>query len=413
MSVELVGPALEMTQLRASLLSEAPNEAGAVLLCHVHTMANSHRRILVKEIVQVPAASYMEQRPDRLVIDPLFLAPVLKRARQQECSVVVTHTHPFSEWPEFSLADDHGEEVLIPAIFKRVPGKSHGALVLGRAGFSGRLYIDEHHAAPAMVETMILVGSEVRRATFNSSSTEMDAAYDRNVRAFGVGQQQLQQMSVGIVGLGGIGSIVAEQLAHLGVSRMTLVDFDELDVTNLNRVAGASRSDVGDPKVKVTKRLVNRIAPHIKVTDIQGSILAQANARLLLKCDFVFCCTDSHGSRAVLNQLAYQYLVPMIDTGVRIDAKEGKIVSMAARVQMLSPGLPCLVCGNLLDSEEIQRDFLSDGQRKADPYITGYHEPQPAIMSINGTVASLAVTMFQSAVVGLPSTARHVIYLIG
>ena len=409
--IELVGAASHLGTLSTRLLQAVPNEAGAMLLCHAHETPSNRRRVLVRDILDVPQEFYIEQRPDRLTIDPIFLARTFKRAKSEESSVFLAHTHPFSRWPQFSPVDDDGEARLIPAIFARLNNRPHGSLVLGEEGFSARLYSTPQRVAP--VDSMVLVGRELRRETKDERSMPVYDMHDRNVRAFGQGQQKLQRMSVGIVGLGGIGSLVVEQLAHLGVGSLVLIDFDTLESTNLNRVVGARPDLVGMPKVRVAEQLINKINPTISVQAVANSVLKEATTRQLLDCDLIFCCTDSHGSRAVVNQMSYQYLIPVIDTGVRIDARNGKIASMAGRVQMLAPDLPCLLCSNLLDSEEIRRDFLTDTQRKADPYITGYSEPQPAVVSINGVVASLAVTMFLSIAVGIPSPGRHLLYLVG
>jgi molybdopterin-synthase adenylyltransferase len=398
-------------ELRKNLLSASPNEAAAILLCTSHTNLNQQLRILVKEIVYVPQDSYIEQGFANLTISPLFLSRVFKRARENGYSVVMVHTHPYDSWPEFSHVDDAGEASIIPVLQNRIPEKIHGALVLGKEGFTGRIY-EPGHLRSQRIDSIVLNGAYIQRLTDKHHVFEPNPIYDRNVRAFGDGQKVLQSMTVGIVGLGGMGSLVAQKLAHLGIGKLKLIDFDQLDITNLNRVVGATRADVGKPKVEVAKNYLATIAPDAKIEAILGSILKEDIARQLLDCDFVFSCTDSHGSRAVLNQLAYQYFIPIIDTGVRIDALEGKIQAMAGRVQMLAAGLPCLVCGNLLDAEQVRRDFLTDDQRKSDPYIVGHAEPQPAVISINATIASLAVTMFLSATVRVPSVGRHLIYLV-
>jgi hypothetical protein len=127
----------------------------------------------------------------------------------------------------------------------------------------------------------------------------------------------------------------------------------------------------------------------------------------LLDTDIFFLCTDSHGSRAVAAQLAYQFLLPGLDVGVAIHAPGGRVSHVAGRVQMLAPGLPCLVCSSVLDAEAVRRDLLSDEARVADPYIVGEKVVQPAVISVNGVASSLAVTMFLSAVTGIPVAARH------
>jgi hypothetical protein len=111
--------------------------------------------------------------------------------------------------------------------------------------------------------------------------------------------------------------------------------------------------------------------------------------------------------------LAYQYLVPCIDIGIRIDADEGRIKSMAGRVQMLAPTLSCLQCNGFLDPEMVRRDLMSDVERAQDRYIVGDPQPQPAVISLNSTASSLAVTMFLAAVIGFPMKARNQNYIIG
>jgi molybdopterin-synthase adenylyltransferase len=77
---------------------------------------------------------------------------------------------------------------------------------------------------------------------------------------------------------------------------------------------------------------------------------------------------------------------------------------------MLAPGLPCLACTGALDGDQIRREMMSPDQRAADPYIVGAHEPQPAVMSLNSTVSSLAATMFMAAVTAVPAHARFQLY---
>ena len=129
------------------------------------------------------------------------------------------------------------------------------------------------------------------------------------------------------------------------MGKICLLDPDRLEETNLNRVVGATAMDVGRPKVEVAADLMLRINPKIKITALTGNVLLAREARPLLSCDVLFCCTDSHGSRAVVNQLAYQYLIPTFDLGLRIDVRAGKVASITGRVQMLAPGLPCQSAG--------------------------------------------------------------------
>lgn len=400
-----------LPNLRSALLSAAPQEAAALLLAG-WAGAGDQTRLLVREHFVVPAEAYQAQEHLRVVIHPSFIMPLLKRARNESLSLVLTHTHPFAEDAHFSSVDDEGERVLMPTLFSRTGDCPHGALVLTSKDCSARIWT-KRNAAPQHLSPVIEVGRHLRIHDRNRDwSPTISKQFDRSVRAFGAeGQATLASLSIGIIGLGGIGSVVAEQLAHLGVRKLLLLDPDVLEETNLNRVVGATRLDIGRPKVEVAAELIRRINPQIEVTAILGDVIMTNDARRVLSSDFLFCCTDSHGSRAVINQLAYQYMIPALDLGVRVQVRAGTVESVTGRIQMLAPGLPCLVCHNLLDPEEVRRDLLSEEARTRDPYIVGAVEPQPAVISLNSTVASLGVTMMLSAVVGLPSPVRHQLVL--
>lgn len=125
----------------------------------------------------------------------------------------------------------------------------------------------------------------------------------------------------------------------------------------------------------------------------------------------MFCCTDSHASRHVLNQAAYQYLTPVIDMGVSINVAPNGAAKFAGHIKLLSPGQACLWCANNLDSDEVRRELMSDEQRANDPYAQGpARVPQPAVISLNSTVSSLSMTMMLSVVAGVPAEPRYVLY---
>ena len=333
---------------------------------------------------------------------PEFLIPLVQRARQEQLSVIFVHTHPFAEGtPTFSPVDDEGEKHLAEFLSRRVPDVPHAALVVGPDGCAGRRlgFLDS--------STVVQVGSKVELLYDPAGNSTLDQRWDRQVRAFGKkGQAAVQGARVAIVGVGGTGSVVAEQLAHLGVSDFVLIDPDIVDETNLNRLVGATPLDVGTAKTAVVGHLIQAVNPTASVKTICRDVTDVEVAETLVDLDAVFGCTDSHASRAILNQLAYQYYVPLFDLGVGIVAQQGRVTHISGRAQMAAPGLPCLVCGSVIDPVAVRRELQSDVQRAADPYITGHNEPQPAVISLNSTMASLAVTMFMAAFTPVPGEAR-------
>jgi len=391
-----------LTQLRSELLDSA-FETCAILFGRAVLKNGRLVRIVVRDFQRVADTDYQQRSDISAQLRPEIVAVVTQRARKNGESLIFVHSHPFA-LNEFSSIDDKGEKVLAEFLTARTPGTIHATLLVTPETTIARVLNSGESLEVVGVGPELLWGGEAK-------SSEGGLAFDRQVRVFGeVGQRRLRTMRVGIVGLGGTGSVVLEQLSHLGVGQFLLIDPDIVERTNLNRLVGCSESDISKPKVDVAAAHAKRINSTIRVETIFGSVLLASVAEQLADTDFVFCCTDSHGSRAVLNQFAYQYLVPVIDLGVAIVAADRKVTHIAARTQMLAPGLGCLMCGEMLNSEAVRVDLLTDYERAADPYIIGVHEPAPAVISLNATIASMAVTMFLSAAVGIPSNARLVNY---
>jgi molybdopterin-synthase adenylyltransferase len=384
----------------ALLLSE--KETCAILLASPPVMNSEQPSFLVREVHPAPEMAYEIRTETRAQLRPEFLVPLVQRARQEQLSVIFVHTHPFTEGtPSFSPIDSEGEKHLAGFLSRRVADIEHAALLVGPDGCSGRRL--------GLLEPVAVVqlGGKVELLFDPSESSGLDERWDRQVRAFGPeGQAVVRRARVVVVGVGGTGSVVAQQLAHLGVSDFVLVDPDVVDETNLNRLVGATPSDVGMPKAAAATRLIRGINPQATVKSIRRDVTDISVAETLIGRDAIFGCTDSHASRTILNQLAYQYYVPLFDVGVGIVVSEGLVTHISGRVQMAAPGLACLVCGGVIDPVAVRRELQSPIQRAADPYITGQNEPQPAVISLNSTVASLAVTMFMSVFTSVPGEAR-------
>ncbi|WP_449428590.1 ThiF family adenylyltransferase [Rhodanobacter umsongensis] len=387
-------------------LLHGPTEACAILFTRQVERDDGLTRLLTCDMLFPSPEDYARQGHVEAELTPGFVARVTKLARRTDCGLVFVHSHPGTNPPRFSRIDDTGEVQLSAFLAHRHPRCHHAALVISEGGVSAREL--------GKSDTLRVIALGATREVLFDPSVAATAAldvFDRQVRAFGKrGQQALQGLRVGIVGLGGTGSIVLEQLAHLGVRRFLLIDPDTLEISNLNRVVGARPECVGEPKTTVAERLLRAINPQAQVDVIQDDVIRARVARTLANTDLFFGCTDSHGSRAVLQQIAYQYLIPYIDVGTVIAADQSGVTHVAGRAQLLAPGLACLTCGGLLNSDEVRRDMMNEFERAADPYLLGAREPAPAVISINGATTSLAVTMLLAVVAGVPGDARHVLY---
>jgi molybdopterin-synthase adenylyltransferase len=381
-------------------------ESFALILARPAVVSRRDHRLLV-ESIHVPTDHEYEARSLHQVRpSSAFRLPLEKRARRDGLSIIYCHSHPTQKGtPQFSRTDDRSEKPLAAYAAERAAGVPHVALLIGADGFAAR-----ELGASNSVEVW-QVGRNVGRK-FPAVGGAVRGEHDRQVRAFGKsGQMAIQSLRIAIVGCGGTGSIIAQELAYLGVTTFLLIDPDRLTKSNLNRVVGATPADVGKAKVDIAQRMIRRIAPGAKVEKVKGDVLNPPTGRLLTEYDLIFCCTDSDGSRHFINQLAYQYFIPVIDMGVSITPDDNdQIVSIDGRVHMLAPGMACLVCNDgILNGRRVMWDLQTARQRRADPYFLKMAGiKQPAVISLNGTVASQAVTLFLSAVAGVPVNARSI-----
>jgi molybdopterin/thiamine biosynthesis adenylyltransferase len=124
--------------------------------------------------------------------------------------------------------------------------------------------------------------------------------------------------------------------------------------------------------------------------------------------DLLFGCTDNHGSRLLLNQLAVQYLIPYLDlgAGLRI-APDGRLTAAGGQVRLVRPGDFCLACIDGIDRTLAARDLLSPlawEREVARGYVQNADLPTPAVLFLNNTVASLAIAEFVNLWTGYRDT---------
>lgn len=395
-------PAPLYSNLASTLLDASDLESCAI--AYAQYDAHSDTWIVV-DASPVPEDAYEERTRVSAVLKASFLIEVANRSRAAGMAIIAIHTHPASPGhPRFSPIDGVGEAELGSYFARRAAPVPHVALVIGPQGCRARLLGKNDEIDIWEVGERLMLHSSMGSVC----DQERD---DRQVRAFGApGQRLLRRLRFGVIGAGGTGSLECQQLAHLGARWITVIDPDLVEETNLNRLVGSIPSDVGQPKVAVAARMIRAINPDATVISLQADIVDGAVAKLIATFDFVLLCTDSHASRAVVNQAAYQYLVPVIDMGVSITVANGAVSHITGRVQMLAPGLPCLTCSGALDGEAIRREMLTPEQHAADPYVQGVREPQPAVLSINSTVSSLAMTMLLGAVTPVPVKPRYQVY---
>lgn len=401
--IDVCFPAPEFTRLRSFLLSDA-SERATILLARVVTRNGRDPRLLFAGYHEYRDETVVSRGPFHATLSPEFVLSAARYAKQNGFSVVFAHSHPGTLPCEFSSVDDAGEQQLarfFNYFHSEIP---HIGIVVTLDGCAARV-IGTNQAV-----NVYELGLRRTLCTVSRAS-EYSPIDSRQVTALGAGGLALlKSLDVAVVGVGGTGSLIAQQLAHLGVGALNLVDFDRIEESNLNRIVGATSQDVGKYKAEVLAQRLSLIRQDLYVRSQLGSVINNSTARAVADSDFVFCCTDNHGSRAVLGQLAYQYGVPTIDMGVAIRVVHGTVTHIAGRVHRLVPTVGCLVCSETLNPSNVRHDLMGDVQRRADPYFVGDGEPQPAVISFNAVVSATAVSMFLHAITGVGTSAMLATY---
>ena len=379
-------------------------------------------RLLACGMLPIPDSELSHRSAHGVSLRLPALLGAMNAAAARGLALVEAHSHPLSEGRvRFSRTDELGHEEMVAHMSAVAPERPYGALVLGPNAVQGRVWRD---GEPSAIGAVTVLGPTIERwpgdgtpAADAARSTGAEGAvrHDRQVRAFGEdGQARIAETRVAIAGLGGIGSLVAMQLAHLGVRGLVLVDDDLAEETNLNRLAGAGASDTWKAKVAVAAEYARKVNPDARVLPLQANIRDPWAMRAAADADVLFGCVDTDSGRLILNELALAHMLPYIDCGVGIAASAGAIAEAGGRVAVWTPGRACLLCctGDIvpavaaaeLESPE-EREF-----RRARGYVAGAGVPEPAVISLNGAIAPMAVTEFLALVTGFRPSWHYRIY---
>jgi hypothetical protein len=211
----------------------------------------------------------------------------------------------------------------------------------------------------------------------------MKKQFDRQSFLGADSEALLESSEVGIIGLGGGGSHIAQQLAYVGVGRFTLIDPQQIEASNLNRMVGATSKDICDKtlKIDIADRMIRSVNPNAKIEKYAEKW--QPRAHLLRKCSVLFGCVDSFSEREQLEILARRYLIPYIDIGMDVYEIDSQF-SISGQVILSMPGNLCLRCFG----------FLNDRVLKEEARKYGAAGGKPQVIWPNGMLASTAVGLF-------------------
>ncbi|MFF3598061.1 HesA/MoeB/ThiF family protein [Kitasatospora indigofera] len=357
-----------------------------------------------------------------------YFSRATRLAVARGCGVGLIHSHPRGRGWQGLNPTDHTAEERFAAQALAITGRpllgmtfsgadqSHSARIWQRHG--------HRHYKPLHAENVRVAGEQFT-ATFHPRLMPAPLAQDtqlRTVSAWGTTvQDTLARLNVGVIGTGSVGMQIVEALARTGIGQLTLLDFDSVEHVNLDRLLHATPSDADLRRAKVDLAAANArqaaTHPDFRVVPLEASLVEPDGFAAAADCDVLFSCVDRPWPRHALNLLAYAHLIPVVDGGVRVATRNGRMRGAEWRALTAAPGRACLGCHGQYDPANValERSGLLD-----DPaYIAGLAADHELRSKENVYVFSHAAAAAQlvqfitmvSAPVGIADTGAHLHHL--
>jgi len=299
-----------------------------------------------------------------------YLGRASQIASERGAGLVFLHSHPYPGWQGMS-PDDINTERRQAVTAKATTGLPLVGLTLGTDGaWSARFWIKTTPKTYERYwcESVRIVGGRGVEITFNDRllpAPSFREELKRTVSAWGEdAQKRLARVRFGIIGVGSVGSVVAECLARMGVQHITLMDFDRVERHNLDRLIHAHLPDAqqGKLKVNVIGAAIEKsaTAAAVQVDKLPLAITESDGFKEALDCDILFSCVDRPWPRHVLNYIAYAYLIPVVDGGILIKKRGDHLRQASWRSHAVYPGKRCLQCNGQYDPDLVNVERRGD-----------------------------------------------------
>ncbi|MEV0168776.1 ThiF family adenylyltransferase [Nonomuraea fuscirosea] len=413
-------PPLLWDKLSAHLFPGDGDEHGAVILAGLAAGRRGPRLLARDFLPAEDRVDYVPGHSGYRALTTEFINMAIDRAEEEGLGYIAVHCHGGTTRVSFSSTDLASHERGYPAI-SQIIERPVGGLVLTPQAAAGRLLLPDGEWHD-LAEIVVPSGNLLRlRPSPSAVGQGINPEYDRQSRAYGAtGQALFGQMRVAVVGLGGIGSILVELIARLGVGHLVLIDPEKIDPTNLPRMVAARRLDAlpwfrhdGKPallkrvgealatsKTRLAARNARRANPRIKVTKIVRDVSDPRAAAELSQVDWIFLAADSNLARYETNAVIQQYLIPGTQVGVSIPVDEdGTVGDIHIAIRPLLPGTFCLMCNSLINVTDLAVEAKPDQERAQARYVRDV--PAASVMTLNAIAAGEAANHFMLAAVGL------------
>jgi tRNA A37 threonylcarbamoyladenosine dehydratase len=400
------------------------DEHGAVIAAGIVETSRGTRLLAREVFLAEDGVDYVPGTRGYRALTARFVAQVSGYCAAQNLCYLAVHCHGGRDEVSFSADDMASHERGYPALLDITKGGPVGALVFATNAVAGDIWT---RSGRYTLSHLTVIGSRVRKLYPSPQPRPRHAEpiYDRHARMFGdVGQDILSNLKVGIVGLGGGGSLLSEWLSHLGVGHIVAIDFDKIELTNQPRIVGSAPWEamawltkrrnpwlqklgfrLAPYKVHIARRVAKKANPSIRYDAVVGNIVDEAVARLLVDADFIFLASDSIQSRLVFNALVHQYLIPGIQIGAKVpvDKQTGQVGDIFTATRPVLPFARggCLHCHELIPAARLQEEALSVDERRAQRYVEDDDIAQPSVITLNALSAAPAANDLMMMFTGL------------
>ena len=413
-------------ELHSHLFPGDGDEHGAVILA---SLAESERniRLLVREVhLARDGKDFVPSKRGYRRLCGEFVTEHILRAREERLVYLAVHNHSGTNQVAFSSVDLHSHERGYPALLDVTRGQPVGALVFAENAVAGDIWLSQYTRAP--IESAVIVGTTRQSLTPTPASNDDNILhhFDRQVRLFGeVGQAILRKAKVGVIGVGGAGSILAELIARLGVGHIVLVDSERAEPSNIPRLIGSRWADAAswfvNPtrpkwiqafgrkfarlKVDLAQRNIKRASSNAKIETYAIDCCRSEVAATLKDCDYLFLAADTMRARLLFNALVHQHLVPGVQVGAKVlsDKTSGVVTNVYAVTRPVTPDQGCLLCNQLINPSKLQEEASSEQERQDQRYVDDEDIVAPSVVTLNALTAAQAANDFLFYMAGLMS----------
>lgn len=335
-------------------------------------------------------------------------------------TIIDVHTHPFSTGSvHFSSIDDEDERTFYAFLADRFPDISYGSIVFGQSSHDARMWNRDAKGQIIASRASLLPASDSDILTNIEGNDQTGPSLARAELAIGIDVMRkiAKTEKVAILGVGGLGSIVAENLVQMGFSDLVIVDPDIVELSNLGRLVGAKESDARRRRRKVTtlKRHLLGLNSKISVQALPYKIEDKRVLPFLVDCTWLIVCTDNHSSRYVAQKISHELFIPLISAGVNITVTDGAVKDVSGEIINCKIGCGyCLLCLGRINHMKMIVEANPESTESqglvSKGYVSGAAVAEPAVKTLNAIIASLTVDTLVNEFTGRQTTNPILVY---